>query len=155
MPVKLEIDKTDVLADVLDAVRLRGRVFCRGEFSAPWALGIPASPISHFHVVERGSCWFCIDGEPPVRLEADEVMVIRRGHSYQISDNPKTPAVPFSDVIDPNHQGLHVIIRVGGGEADTDVICGAFEFLSPHAESLFDVLPRWIRVHSPDGADDE
>jgi Cupin len=48
---------TDVLADVLDSLKLRGRIFCRCELSAPWALGFAAGNFSHFHLIGRGHCW--------------------------------------------------------------------------------------------------
>ena len=39
MPLLLETGGTDVLADILDSLRLKGRIFCRCELSAPWAIG--------------------------------------------------------------------------------------------------------------------
>jgi hypothetical protein len=41
-------------ASVMDAVRLRSRVFCRSELRAPWGPALPRSDYAHFHVIERG-----------------------------------------------------------------------------------------------------
>ena len=51
----MEHEGTDVFADVLDSLKLRGRLFCRCELSAPWALGFAAGDFAHFHVIEGGT----------------------------------------------------------------------------------------------------
>src|SRR6266498_3300928 len=81
----VEFGGSDVLADVLDAARVRGRIYCRGEFSAPWAIRFTAIDISHFHVIESGACWLRIDnGGETTRLTANDLVVIPRGHTYEI-----------------------------------------------------------------------
>jgi len=155
MGVVLELESTDVLADLLDSGRLRGRVFCRGEFSAPWALGFSAGSISHFHIIERGDCWLRFDDERnAVQLSADDVVLIPRGSGYQLSDDPGTPPIPITDVVDRTRAGAHALLRLGGGGPEAHVICGAFEFLNDRFAPLLDVLPRWIRVSSRDGGDE-
>jgi len=155
MSVLLELEKSDVLADMLDAVRLRGRIFCRGEFAAPWALGFSAGNISHFHVIERGQCWLRFDGEAtPIQVGADDVVVIPRGSGYQLAGDRDTAAVPLSEVIGNSHGGAHAVLRLGGTGPETHVICGAFEFRSDQAESLLGVLPRYIRVSARTGGDE-
>jgi len=155
MSALLELEKTDVLADMLDSIRLRGRVFCRGEFAAPWALGFSAGAISHFHVIESGQCWLRFDDDPsPIQVGADDVVVVPRGGGYQLADDPFTPPIPLSDVVGNNHGGTHAILRIGGSGPETRVICGAFEFLNDQAESLLGVLPRYIRVGARTGGDE-
>jgi anti-anti-sigma regulatory factor len=63
VPLLLDASGTDVLADVLDSLRLKGRVFCRCELSTPWAIGLSAGDLSHFHIIQRGTCWLRFDGE--------------------------------------------------------------------------------------------
>src|SRR5215467_11651144 len=113
MSVLLELEKSDVLADMLDAVRLRGRIFCRGEFAAPWALGFSAGQISHFHVIERGQCWLRFDGETtPSKIGADYVVVIPRETCYKHSGDLDTSAVPLSQIIGNSHGGAHAVLRL-------------------------------------------
>ena len=65
----MEYGGADVLADVLDSLKLRGRFFCQCELSAPWSLGFAAGFFSHFHVIERGTCWLQVLGASgPVAL---------------------------------------------------------------------------------------
>jgi len=139
---------TDVLADVLDSLKLRGRFFCRCELSAPWALGFGAGFFSHFHVITSGSCWLKLeDGSAPVALEeGDLVLVIPRGSGYQLCNDPRTPPIPLTELIGTSQGGLRAVIRHGAGGRETGLICGAFEFRGPRADACLTVLPKWIRV---------
>ena len=138
----------DVLADVLDSLKLRGRFFCRCELSAPWALGFGAGFFSHFHVITSGSCWLKLDdGSAPVAMEeGDLVLVMPRGAGYQLCDDPRTPPIPLAQLIGTSQGGLRAVIRHGAGGRETGLICGAFEFRGPRAEACLAVLPNWIRV---------
>src|SRR5215472_6020964 len=139
---------TDVLADVLDSLKLRGRFFCRCELSAPWALGFAGGFFAHFHVISSGSCWLKIqDGSDPVALEeGDLVLVIPRGAGYQLSDDLSTPPIPLSELVGKSRGGLRAVIKHGEGGRETGMICGAFEFRGPRADASLVVLPKCIRV---------
>jgi hypothetical protein len=60
VPLLLDTSGTAVLADVLDSLELRGRVFCRCELSAPWASGFAAGVfrISTSSSAEGAGCGF-------------------------------------------------------------------------------------------------
>ena len=147
MPLILDTTGTDVLADVLDSLRLKGRIFCRCELSAPWALGFASGDFSHFHVIEGGTCWLRLQGKrDAVALEAGELLLVTRGHAYQLSDELATPPIPLAELVGNSPGGLRAMLRHGGGGEVTDLICGAFEFESPHAKPFLTVLPEWIRV---------
>jgi AraC-like DNA-binding protein len=137
----------DVLADVLDSLKLRGRIFCRCELSAPWALGFAAGDFSHFHVIEQGRCWFRLQGRKDViALEEGDLLLVPKGHGYQLCDEPRTRPIPLADLIGSSQGGLRAVLRHGGGGRLAKVICGSFEFAGPHAKSFLTVLPDWIRV---------
>jgi AraC-like DNA-binding protein len=143
----LDTTGTDVLADVLDSLQLKGRIFCRCELSAPWAIGFAPGHFSHFHIIERGTCWLRLHGERDViPLHEGDLLLVAQGHEYQLGDEPGTPPVPLEHVAGGSARGLHAVLRHGGGGNVTNLLCGAFEFESPHAQSFLTVLPRWIRV---------
>ena len=146
----------DVLADVLDALKLRGRVFCRSELSAPWALGFAAGDFAHFHVIEGGTCWLRLQGKADaIGLEAGDLLLVTRGHGYQLSDEPGTPPIPLTDLLGDSQGGLRAVLRHGGGGLETKVICGSFEFGGAQTTSLLAVLPEWIRVQKAERRDNE
>lgn len=147
----------DVLADVMDSLRVKGRVYCRSEFSAPWAIGFGGEALGHFHLIEDGSCWLRLDGQrDPIPLQQGDLLVIvPRGRSYQLCDDLRTPTIPLADLIGSSHGGLRALLRHGGGGPATNVICGAFEFLGAHSQSVLGVLPEWIRVPKDDRSDNE
>src|SRR5262245_60123177 len=143
----LDTTGTDVLADVLDSLKLRGRIFCRCELSAPWAIGFAAGHFSHFHVIEKGTCWLRLRGErDPIALQEGDLLLVAQGHEYQLSDEPTTPPVPLTHLVGNSPRGLHAVLRHGGGGRAANLLCGAFEFESQHAQSFLTVLPQWIRV---------
>jgi AraC-like DNA-binding protein len=147
VPLTLDTTATDVLADVLDSLKLKGRIVCRCEFSAPWAIGFAPGAFSHFHIIERGSCWLRLHGErDPIALEQGDLLLVTRGHGYQLSDEPRTAPIPIADLMGSSEGGLHAVLRHGGGGTVANLLCGAFEFEGPSAHSFLTELPEWIRV---------
>ena len=116
MPLLLDTSGTDVLADVLESLTLKGRVFCRCELSVPWAIGLPAEDLSHFHIIQRGTCWLRFHGErDAIALGEGDVLLVTRGRRYQLSDDPGTPPIPIADLAGGAPWGLHAVLRHGGG----------------------------------------
>jgi AraC-like DNA-binding protein len=150
----LDTTGTDVLADVLDSLKLRGRIFCRCELTAPWALGFAAGDFSHFHVIERGTCWLKLEGKT-IALQEGDLLLVTRGHAYQLSGDPESPPIPIGDLIGRSRGGLRAVLRHGGGGAATSVICGSFDFESLQARSFLAVLPNWTCMKKDERAENE
>lgn len=90
-------DPSDTLSDVLEAVKLTGALFFLVDARTPWVAEAPASAdlarvilpgaehVVSYHVVTQGACWCESPGHPSMRLEAGDVLVVPRGHAYQIA----------------------------------------------------------------------
>ena len=90
----------DALSEVLLAVRLSGAVFFDVQCSAPWVAEAPAScdvaasilpgldRVIEYHVITSGSCFGGIPGEPPVHLQAGDVIVFPQGDAHVFSSAP-------------------------------------------------------------------
>jgi AraC-like DNA-binding protein len=90
----------DALSDVLKAVRLTGAIFFNVAAHAPWVAEQPskqaildrilpgAGHLIAFHLVTEGRCFANIVGQPPVMLEAGEVVVFTQGDPHVIGSGP-------------------------------------------------------------------
>ena len=146
MGVVFESRSSDVLTDVLNTLRLRGRVFCRSEMSAPWGMRLPAGEYAHFHVIERGEAWLRLSGEAAaVRLESGDLVIVPHGRGHALGDSPEARAVPLELLRESSPEGPH-LLRSGGGGAETRMICGSFEFASASENPLLLALPPLVVV---------
>src|SRR5258706_6009306 len=76
----------DALSDVLRTVRLTGAIFFDIHASEPWVAETPAGkaivgamfPGSEhlicYHVITQGTCWACLQGQPPMQLSAGAII---------------------------------------------------------------------------------
>jgi AraC-like DNA-binding protein len=90
-------DPSDILSDVLEAVKLTGAVFFLVDARTPWVAEAPASAdlapvilpraqhVVSYHVVSQGACWCESPGHASMRLEAGDVLVVPHGHAYQLA----------------------------------------------------------------------
>ncbi len=90
----------DTLSDVLRSVQLSGVVLYDSFVAAPWAVdALPGRELAadicpgskhvmNFHVMLEGTCWASLAGEPPVRLEAGDVIMFPKGEAHTLSSAP-------------------------------------------------------------------
>jgi len=152
---KTRVEKHDALTDVLNMLRPRGRVFFCSEMSAPWAISLPASSYSHFHVVERGQAWLRVEGAMQATpLASGDLVILPHGNGHVLADNPKTKPVPINRLI-KGKVSSPCSVRHGGGGAQTLMACGSFQFEYVGNNPLLAVLPPLIHIRSGRGQPDE
>src|SRR5919199_3100773 len=82
------VDETDVVSDVLRAVRLTAEVFGRFELSAPWAMRVPGEDHLSFYVIARGGAWLELEAEGrrtpahQVALSAGDAVLLPHGMTH-------------------------------------------------------------------------
>jgi AraC-like DNA-binding protein len=146
MAVLTHPENADVLTDVLKNLKLRGRVFCCSELSAPWAMSLPSSDYAHFHVVERGGAWLQLaDEKQPRPLASGDLIIVPHGRGHVLSDHPRTRPKPLSQLIKGGQSGCH-LMEFGGGGALTRMICGSFQFDNETRSPLRSILPPLIHL---------
>jgi AraC-like DNA-binding protein len=164
----------DTLSDVLRAVRLRGAVFYYVDGSSPWAVETPpsreiipaimpgAEHMLEFHGVIEGSCWAGIVGEPPLRLDAGDVILFPQGDPHIVSSAPglRPPAATAKEVFyAPRPPQLPYALSVGGLEVTTarldgggcdraTIVCGFLGLDARPFNPLLAALPRVLQVSS-------
>ncbi len=154
----------DPLADVLASVRLTGSVFFRVECAAPWvAEAPPASAIAgqvmpgvdhviEFHALTRGRCVGGLVGEPPVALEAGDVICFPHGDPHVLASAPGLRAIPdLSAYARPAHGALPFRVKYGAGPAEVELVCGFLGCDARPFNPLLAALPRVLRASDRDG----
>ena len=119
----------DVLTDVLRVVRLSGAVFFVAEFSSPWAVESPSSNslasfimpraecFTLFHVLAEGSCWVKVKDEPPLKMEAGDVLAVPQGDEHVMGSDLAQKPLPVKVLLpEIPWPGMPNVIHGGGGE---------------------------------------
>ncbi|HMV48312.1 MAG TPA: AraC family transcriptional regulator [Blastocatellia bacterium] len=151
MTTLIELEKPDVLTEVLNALKPAGRVLFCNELSAPWAISLPAGDAAYFHVIERGGGWFKLEGEKQMTpVAGGDLLIVPHGTGHVVSDSPKTKPVPLRRLIE-NPAESRRLMQHGGGGAQTLMTCGSFQFDNSGNNPILAVLPPLVHIHGGRG----
>jgi len=129
----------DILAEVLDRVRLGGSLLFHFELGHPWNLALPARPYALFHYLSRGSATLALEQGRELPLTEGDFVVITRGEPHLIYSDRKTEPFSIMDLDRPAHLG---VVRHGGSAAPlSTMICGNFTVSRPLRGSVLELLP--------------
>src|SRR5262245_28329930 len=149
-----ELPGTDVLVDVMNALQLEGRVFCRLAASGTWAFSMPDDGLARFHVIERGTCWVGTPDGARCQLAAGDLLVTFGEHYLSDRSCPAT-IVPFREFLGSAMQSAYATGRKTGEGAEVQMICGSFTFGPRVNHPLLRALPPLLHVkgdgeHAPE-----
>ena len=99
----------DILAQVLDRVRLGGTLLFHFELGHPWNLSLPERPYALFHYLSRGSATLALEQGRKLRMTKGDFVVVTRGEPHVIYSDRR--AKPFSIMGFDRHPG---VVRHGG-----------------------------------------
>lgn len=151
MPAAFKSVDTDVLTSVLSTLRIRGKVFCVNEFSAPWALELPAAGFAHFHVIERGGALLQLkDKKASVPLASGDLVIVPHGQGHTLSDSASTRPVLLEKLLKKGKSNRN-LLQYGGGGTETHVICGSFQFEHAATNPLLSMLPPLLHLPAYSG----
>src|SRR5262249_46048678 len=138
----------DILADVLDRVRLGGTLLYHYELGRPWSLALPRLPDAVFHYLSRGSAIIALEDGRELRMEAGDFVLITRGEPHRLcSTGPGRRAKPFP-LLQPDRRPAHLgVVRHGGnGKPSSTMICGYFSLSRPTRSSVLELLPSILHL---------
>jgi AraC-like DNA-binding protein len=153
---------SDVLSDVLRAVRLTGAVYFDFDLSAPWVAEAPPSrDIAHivmpgsqrvieYHVIARGSCWAHAVGEAPRHLREGDLIVFPQGDAHVVSSAPGLRAKPDMAMFVRPTTPLPLMYEVGGGGDRSRIVCGFLGLDDRPFNPLLAALPPVIHLAAAD-----
>jgi AraC-like DNA-binding protein len=130
----------DILAEVLDRVRLGGTLLFHFELGRPWSLGLAQRPYALFHYLSRGSATLALEQGEELRMTEGDFVVLTRGEPHVLySDSRTKPSLIVDLHRPPAHLG---VVRHGGGAKPfSTMICGNFTVARPSRGSVLELLP--------------
>jgi AraC-like DNA-binding protein len=141
---------SDSVSEVLDSFAVRSTIFCLSELRAPWAFRVEGEPVAKFHLVLEGSALLLCDGEA-VELAPGDLVVLPRGVSHTLADDPASPAAPLERLLAEYGADDGGSLRYGGSGSLTRLLCGGFALAEGVSDSTLALFPDLIHV-GDDGA---
>src|SRR5262245_13033724 len=141
----------DRVSDALRSLNVRSSIFCLSDLHAPWAFAVDGADVATFHLVTAGSAWLRLDGCAPIPLAAGDLVILPRGRSHAIADDPATPVVALEEILRDHPPGA-TRIRHGGTGARARLLCGGFAVAGEAPHALLAVIPDVVRVDATDVA---
>jgi hypothetical protein len=165
----------DPLSDVLTSVRLRGAIFYYVSCARTWVAETPPSAeladalspgaehVIAYHMMLRGSGWAGVDGLPPQRFNAGDIVMFPRGDTHTLSSAPGMRAAggdqswrattrnhPKPILVALHDGAAELDVEVPQAQADAVLVCGFISCDLRPFNPLIDALPRML--HLPAGA---
>ena len=145
--VKIPLAAVDPLGEALHFLRMTGVLYCRAEFTAPWALALPAfEDCLMFHVVTSGRCLVELEGCEDHELQSGQFALVPHGNGHRLRSEYGVTPVNLFDLPREQVSDRYEILRHGGGGAPTTITGGAVRFDHPAAYRLVSLLPKVITV---------
>jgi hypothetical protein len=139
--------RRDDVSEVLNSVRFRGALFCRSELSAPWGFSVAGREFASFHIVTRGRCCLDVDGlEERFWLAEGDLVVLPTGRAHTVRDSASSPATRLEELVAEGRAAARDTLRIGGGGAETVLLCGGFHWEDRATSPIEALLPPIIHL---------
>ena len=150
---------SDVLSDVLRAVRLTGAVYFDFELSSPWVAEAPptrniaamvmpgAQRVIEYHLIARGACWGYAIGDDPIHLNEGDLLIFPQGHAHVLASAPGMRATPDMSMFARPTTALPLVYQLGGGGPDrVRLVCCFLGCDERPFNPLLTALPKVIHL---------
>jgi AraC-like DNA-binding protein len=139
----------DQVGEALHLLRMSGSFYCRSEFTAPWALQLPAfEDCLMFHAVTSGRCWLEVEGAEGRLLHTGDFALVPHGEGHRLSSERGVAAAKLFDLPRELVSERYEVLRHGGGGEAATVVCGVVRFEHQAAHRLVSLLPKMIVVEA-------
>ena len=141
----------DILAQVLDRIRLSGTLLFHFELGHPWRLELPARPYALFHYLGQGSATLAVGREQEIQMTGGDFVVVTRGEPHVFYSDRRADPLRIMD-IERSSPRLGFIRHGGRAEPLTTMLCGNFMVSRPLFGSVMELLPPVLLLKpTPDG----
>lgn len=136
----------DVLADVLQVLRLNTNTYFCSEFMGSWGMEIPKGNAGLFHAVIDGECWLTVsDTEQVIKLNAGDIITFPTGAAHKVSDPKGSRWLPGEDVVAQVQAGNNPFNE---GDNSVTLLCGSFEYDTSIEHPFLKDLPCFIYIQN-------
>ncbi len=135
----------DALSDVLDSLKLKGVVYQKIRFTAPWGVAIAQDQYSQFWRLLKGRCYVSIAGEEIIKMNEGDFILVPHGAAHRILGHPDNASVPAAHYVKALQSGQ---LLFQGNDEETLLIGGHFEFTSSVLHPFIQSLPKVIKLNS-------
>ncbi|QVQ52193.1 AraC family transcriptional regulator [Spiractinospora alimapuensis] len=149
----------DAVSELLVDIRARGAVFRQTLMRPPWGMRMASGAPLTLARMLRGHAWIVPDAHEAVRIEPNEIAVIRGDVQHTVADDPTTPpsvVVTNADycpsVPGVEHIAGHPPTRVPSQDGTALLLSGAFERRGQLSDRLLWALPPVLVVPAADAA---
>ncbi|HSV84842.1 MAG TPA: AraC family transcriptional regulator [Ramlibacter sp.] len=146
----------DLTSLVLATLRTERAVTARFSLAAPWALRSDGVEGLLIRVCTGQSYWIEPQGQPPVPVDAGDIVLLRQGGPHTVASQPGLAAEPFATLIARHMQGAHgdhpITFSHGGGGAVTELFTLHLWMAPQQAPSLLSWLPPLLVLRAADVA---
>jgi AraC-like DNA-binding protein len=151
--------RMDAFSEVLNGVRLKGAMFFRAEFSAPWRLSTPhcralastlapgAPHILIYHFVVEGSARVCLESAPEIELSPGDIVVFPHGDPHHLSGGSGSNQVDGAALLRKVATRDLSPMQAGGGGATTGFVCGYLTCDPILCGPILQSLPPMLKVN--------
>lgn len=126
----------DALTRLLDRMRIEAQLFKHRDYCGNWAIDTSGSGLVPFHLIEKGTGWLHVKGQPPQLLQAGDFVLFPRD----------LPHVVSSEAIPPNPGAINVEVRGKKDDNFASILCGFYAFRSKAVAPLLDDLPAIVLI---------
>jgi len=130
----------DILAQVLDRVRLSGTLLFHFELGHPWQLELPKRPYALFHYLSQGSATLTLERGEEMQMTAGDFVVITRGEPHVFYSDRRAKPLRIKD-IDRSSPRLGIVRHGNRTKLHSTMICGNFTVSRPLFGSVLELLP--------------
>lgn len=135
---------SDPIEDLTAGLALRSSLYFRAEFTAPFAISVPADRRRiRFHIAGPGDSWIRLPSGVATHYREGDLILVPHGSAHILSSGPTEAAQPLGTIAAGSEAGT---LRHGGGGSPVELVCGHFEFDETVVNPLVDSLPAIIHV---------
>ena len=138
----------DALSSVLDIIAMKGGVYFNCFLAGRWGMDVQATQLAEFHIVSSGNCWLRMyDRTVDLQLQTGDIVFFPHGHAHAMLSHPDSPmqnAKEFSKHAMPEFGPL--VIGASKEEAQTQLLCGYFDFQNCPNHLFLSALPSLIHI---------